>query len=320
MATDAEIILNRAIELGNDKAAEAAELIGDAITASLGSSRVNVQPTAFTPTVVEPNVYIPANASGLDTALFDSTYRRIIDDLSSKYAEFLSEFFPINGGLMNAVEQWLTNAVAGGSGVNATVESQLWQRDRDRITIEAASASEEAVAAWAARGYPLVPGAAVAAVQEIQRKRSADINNQSREIAINAFKTEIENVRFAVKTAIDYRQQAVSAAGDYIRAMALGPQLATQLATAASDAQARLISAASTFYNARINVAQLAQQKNLTITDYNLRAALQESANTVNYSQLRTNTAMGAANAFNVQAAAALNAVSTTVQVIQAGA
>lgn len=318
MANEAKEILDRAIAVGNEKASASSELIDDAITASFGASGVNVLPTADTPKVIEPNVNIPANASGLDVALFDSTYKRIIEDLSTKYAQFLNEFFPIDTDLMAKAERWLSNAIDGGTGVNAAVEAQIWQRDRDRITVEAASASEEAVAAWAARGYPLVPGAAVASVMEIQRKRSADINNQSREIAINMFKTEIENVRFAVKTAIDYRQQAVQAAGDYIRAMALGPQLATQLATAASDAQARLISAASTFYNARINVAQLAQQKNLTITEYNLRAALQESSNTVNYSQLRATTALGGAQAFSQQAAAALNSVSATAQLIQA--
>lgn len=319
MPSPAENILNRAITLGNEKA-ERAEALGDeAITASFGAAGVNVLPTDPTPAIVEPNVTIPANASGLDVALFNSTYQRIIDDLSDKFADFLTEFFPLDTALMSAVETWLRRAIEeGGTGVNPTVEAQIWQRDRDRITTESASAADEVVAAWAARGYPLPPGAAVAAVQDIQRKRAADLGNQSREIALNMFKTEIENVRFAVGKAIDYRTSAVAAAGDYIRAMALGPQLATQLATAASDAQARLISAASTFYNARINVAQLAQQRNLQITEYNLRAALQTSDHAVQYSQLRANTALGVAQSLGQQASAALNAVNATAQLIEA--
>lgn len=318
MAT-AEEILNRAIALGNEKAGRAEELLDDAITASLGASRVNAQPIDPTPAVVEPAVNIPMNATGVDSALFNSTYDRIINDLSDKFAQFLTDFFPVNANLMNAVEAWLHRAITtGGTGVNADIERQIWQRDRDRITVEAASASQQTVAAWAARGYPLPPGAAVAAVQEIERKRIADLNNQSREIALNMFKTEVENVRFAITNAIGYRTAAISAAGDYIRAMALGPQLATQLATTASDAQARLISAASTYYNARISVAQLAQQKNVQFADNKLRAALQESSNTVNYSQLRTNAALGAAQSLGQQASAALNSVSATAQLIQA--
>jgi hypothetical protein len=316
----AEDILNRAIEIGDEKAAKAEDLVEDAITASLGSSGVNVLPTPDTPAVVEPPVNIPANATGLDIALFNSTYQRIIDDLSNAYAQFLTDYFPINGGLMAAVEQWLFDAINGGTGVNAAVEAAIWQRERDRINTASAAQADEAVSAWAARGFPLPPGAAVAAVQAIERKRVEEINNQSREIAINAFKTEIENVRFAVRAAIDYRTAAIAAAGDYIRAIALGPQLATQIATAASDAQARLISAASTYYNARINVAQLAQQKNLTITDYNLRAALQTSSNTVDYSRLRADTAMAGAQSLGQQAAAALNAVNATAQIIEAAA
>ena len=315
----AEDILNRAIELGNEKSEKAEELVDDAITASLGGAGVIVQPTPNTPTVVEPNVYIPSVAAGIDTALFDSTYRQIIDDLSGMFADFFTEYFPVNTALMAGVEAWLTRAVTtGGTGVNSAVEQQIWQRSRDRFSTDAAAASDEAVASWAARGFPLPPGAAVGAVLDIQRKRSAEIADQSREIAINTFKTEIENIRFAIKTAIDYRVAAVSAAGDYIKALALGPQLATQLATAASDAQARLISAASQYYNARINVAQLAQAKNLAITDFNLSAATQSSQNAVSYSRLRADTAMAGAQALGQQASAALNAVNATAQVIEA--
>lgn len=317
MAT-VEEIFDRAIALGTEKAEQVNDLTDAAITATQGSAGVNVLPTPDTPTIQEPNVFIPTVASGVDAALFSSTYDRIINDLSSKYAGFLTEFFPVNGGLMAAVEQWLNDAIAGGTGVNATVENQIWQRDRDRLSTEAASATEETIAQWAARGFPLPPGAAIASVQAIARKRTADLNASSRDRAIEAWKMEIDNVRFAIGQAISYRSQAVQAAGDYIRAMALGPQLATQLATSASDAQARLIGAASSYYNARINVAQLAQEKNLRITDLNLRAALQTSSNAVNYSQLRAQTAISAANAMAQQAAAALNSVSTTVQLIQA--
>lgn len=317
MAT-VEEIFDRAIELGTEKSEKAEELTDDAITASFGSSSINVLPTPATPAIVEPNVFIPSVATGIDAALFESTYKRIIEDLSNKYASFLDEFFPFRDGLMPAVEQWLNDAIAGGTGVNPTVEGQLWQRDRDRITAESLAASDEVVNTWAARGFPMPPGAALASVQALARKRTTDLNDQSRDVMVKSWDKEIDNVRFAIRTAIDYRSQSVQAAGDYIRALALAPQLATQIATSASDAQARLIGAASSYYNARINVAQLAQEKNLRITDLNLRAASQTSQNAVNYSQLRAQTAISAANSLGQQAAAALNGLSATVQLIQA--
>lgn len=315
----AQDILDRAIEIGNEKSELAQELVDDAITASFGSSGVNVLPTPPTPVVVEPPVNIPANASGLDTALFNSTYQRIIDDLSDQFANFFTTYFPLNRALIEACEAWLSNAVVnGGSGINSTVEERLWQRDRDRITSEAATVEQEAVAAWAARGFPLPPGAANASVLGVQRKRVADVNAVSREVVIKSWEAELENIRFAIKTSIDYRVAAVQAASDYIRALALAPQLATQLATASSDAQARLISAATGYYNARISVAQLAQQRNLAITDQNLNAAVQTSQNAVAYSRLRADTALGGAQSLGQQAAAALNAVNATAQIIEA--
>ncbi len=318
MAT-AQAILDRAIELGEEKSELAQELVNDAIIASLGSASINPVLPDATPAVVEPPVTIPANATGIDFALFDSTYKKIIDDLSDKYAFFLSEYFPIDGDLMNATVAWLTNAIQnGGSGVNATVEGQLWQRDRDRITIESLAATDEVIGIWAGRGYPLPPGAAVASVQAIARKRTTDLNDQSRDVMVKAWDKEIENVRFAITTAINYRAQAIQAAGDYIRAMALGPQLAAQLATSASDAQARLITAASSYYNARIGVAELAQRRSLAISDLNLSAATTTTQNAVSYSRLRADTAIAGAQSLGQQAAAALNSVSATAQIIEA--
>lgn len=317
MAGEVSAIIDRAIELGNEKSELAQQLTEAAITASVGAAYINPVLPDLTPVVVEPPVTIPTNATGVDFALFDSTYTKIIDELSDKFSTFLTEFFPMDGGLMQSVEQWLGNAIQnGGTGVNATVEAQLWQRDRDRITTESLAASDEAVSTWAARGYPLPPGAANATLQAIAQKRTTDLNNQSRDVMVKAWDKEVENVRFAITTAISYRGQAIAAAGDYIRAMALGPQLATQLATSASDAQARLIGAAGTYYNARISVAELAQRRNLAISDLNLRAATVSTQNAVNYSQLRAQTAISAANSLGQQASAALNAVSVTAQLI----
>lgn len=136
----------------------------------------------------------------------------------------------------------------------------------------------------------------------------------SRDAAIKAFDTEIENVRFAITSAIDYRKSALSAAGDYLRALALGPQLATQLATSASDAQARLISAASGFYNSRINAAELAQRRNIAIMDAELRQTIAAGDNKVKYTDMKVNAALETMRSLGQQAAAALNGVTATSQ------
>lgn len=316
MAT-AEQILDRAIVIGNEKSTAAEELLDQAVTASLGYSFVTAPTLDATPAVVEPNVFIPTTASGVDQGLFNTTYQTIIDDLSTMYADFLTAYFPVGAGLMNAVEAWLQQAVAGGTGVNPAVEQQMWQRERDRLTAAKNEAQAGVLASWAAKGFPLPPGAAAGAINALEVRHLQAVGDQARAVAIKAFETEIENVRFAIKQAVDYRSQAVQAAGDYIRALALGPQLATQIATASADAQSRLISSASSYYNARINVAQLAQQRNITQAELGMRAALDATDKAQARNELGVNAAVAAAQSLGQQAAAALNAVNATAQLIE---
>jgi hypothetical protein len=313
-----QAIIDNAIAVADRKGGQAEAYGGQAVNSATGNGDVIVPTIAGSISVRDPGVSIPSRATGTDTALWNATYDRIFNDFINNYADFMAEYFPVNAALMAAVENWLTNAVTnGGTGINATVESQIWQRDRDRITIEAASAESAAVAGWAARGFPLPPGAAVGAVQDIINKRNAAVAAVSRDAAIKAFEAEIENVRFAITTAVDYRIKAVSAAGDYIKALAVAPQLAPTLSTAAGNAQAALISAAASYYNARINAEELALKKNITQAEMIYKGAEQSAQNRVEYTGLRVQAATAVAQSLGQQAAAAINAINATSQLIE---
>jgi len=315
MATVDQII-DRSIDLGDRKAAQSEAYGGQAVSAATGKPEIRPPKVQSASIPSAPNVSIPSRASGVDTAVFESTYDRIIEDLSDRFADFFVRFFPINPALMNAVEAWLSSAIAGGTGINSTVEGRIWQRDRDRITNEFSSASEEATAVWASKGFPLPPGAAVGNLADLARKRSEAIAASSRDAAIKAWEIEVENVRFAIAQAIDYRSKALAAAGDYIKALAVAPNLASQLATESSGAQARLISAAASFYNARLSASELAQKKNIAQADMELKAAMASGDNAVKYVEAKVDAAVGVAQSLGQQASAALNAVNATVQKI----
>jgi hypothetical protein len=315
MATVDDII-DRSIVLGDSKASQSEAYGGLAVNAATGNPGVKSPKIATTPSISAPGVSIPSRASGVDTAVFESTYDRIIEDLSDRFADFFVRFFPINPALITAVETWLQNAINGGTGINPTVESKIWQRDRDRITSEFSAASEESTAAWAAKGFPLPPGVAVANIADMARKRSEAIAASSRDAAIKAWEIEVENVRFAVAQAIDYRTKAIAAAGDYIRALSVAPNLASSLSTESSGAQARLISAAASFYNARISAAELAQRRNIAEADFELKAAVASGDNATKYVTAKVDAAVGVAQSLGQQASAALNAVNATVQKI----
>ena len=109
-----DTIINHAIGVANLKAAQSEAYMGQAVNAATGGSVIQFnQPR--TPNVSEPNVAIPSRAVGIDQALWDSTYSRIVDDLSDKFAQFFVDFFPVDPDLMAAVEEWLRRAVADGA-------------------------------------------------------------------------------------------------------------------------------------------------------------------------------------------------------------
>lgn len=308
-------IIDNAILTAQNKANLADAYTGQAIQLANGTAKISA-PKISGGDVREPNVAIPSRAVGLDTAVFDSMYGKIINDLADKFADFFVTYFPIRATLMPAVEEWLERAITqGGTGINANVERQIWQRDRDRISFEASSATEEAMATFAARGFPLPPGALNANVIAIQRKRSADIAAVSRDAAIKAFDTEIENVRFAIQQAIDYRTKAIAAAGDYIRALAVAPNIASSLSTQSADAQARLISAVASFYNARINATDLQIKRESINADNQMRAITTQANIDAEYSKQRVQAAVSAAESLGQQAAASLNGLNSTAEI-----
>jgi hypothetical protein len=316
MAIDVNAIINRAVLIGTEKSDQASAAADTAMMAALGYSTLEAPAVATDVSVVEPSVYIPSNATGVDTALFNSTYDKIALDLGNKFASFFTDFFPLNPATMAAAEAWLYNAIVnGGSGINITVEDQIWQRDRDRITRAAQASEAEATASWAAKGFPMPVGAALGAVAQIRRDRDFKIYDAGRDRAIKSWEMEYANVKFAIQQAIDYRVKAVQAAGDYIRTLALAPQIASQLSTAALGAQAQLINAAASYYNARIKVVDMKLEKD------KLNAGMTMSAGQTNMTgfnariQNQTNAAVSIASSLGNQAASALNSVSAVAQV-----
>lgn len=313
-----ETIIDRAWYEAQAKASLAAAYADMAVMSATGNVVVTAG-TVTAPTVSEPNVHIPSKVSGIDTALFDSTYNKIIGDLSDLFYDFIDRYLSIDPDMMAEAEAWIKRAITqGGTGINATVEGRIWQRDRDRIGTEAASSMAEVVDMWAAKGYPLPPGAANAAIQTIQRKRSADVAAVSRDAAIKAFETEVENVKFAIQMAIDYRTKALGAAGDYIRALATAPDIASRISTQSADAQARLISAAASFYNARVSAKELVMRGHLANQDASLKAAQLNTESITAARDIRVKAVIAAADSVGQQAAAALNGINATAQLVEA--
>lgn len=314
-----EQIINQALETANAKSQEASEFSDAAITASMGFSSSSFSGLNFAPKAVEPPVTIPMNAAGVDGALYGSTYDQIITDLSDKFANFFSEYFPNECDYLQEAQAKLCEMLDGGSGIPAHVENQIWQRDRSRVLEDVSRARDDVLATFASRGFPLPPGAAAHTMRLAEAEANNKIAQQSRDVAIKHVEILIENIKFAVQQALDYRVKGIQAAGDYIKVLALGPEIAMKLATSAAGAQAQLISAASQYYRNRIAVEEL----KLDAAKFNADARNEAGMNDVReFSQrlkARTDTLSAAARAAGDQAAAALNAVHASAQVAVQG-
>lgn len=214
--------------------------------------------TVTAPTVVEPAVDIPATQSATDImALFDAKYAELVALLAGKFTEFRSTYFPDESVTYGKAEAWLQAALDNPTaGIPAAVQAQLLTDDRDRLLAEAGRASDQVLAVFAGRRFPLPPGASASAVLQIQQKAQDQIADSSRKIVT----TSIEQYKWAVEKVISLRQLAMGSAVEYVKAIASAPEMATKLVGIGYDAQSKLISAAAQFYGARTDVAKLTAQ------------------------------------------------------------
>ncbi len=211
--------------------------------------------TASAPTITEPAVDIPASQSATDViSLFDTKYLELVALLSDKFTSFRNTYFPDEASTYSAAENWLNAALANpDSALPPTVAAQIVTDDKDRILADAARASDTVLAQFAARRFPLPPGAAVAATLEIQNKAQDEIAATGRKVVM----ASIEQMRFVIQQVMGLRQSAMDSAIKYITALASGPEMASRLVNVGYDAQSKLISAASQFYNSRIAAAEV---------------------------------------------------------------
>jgi len=266
-------VINAAWEQGNNKASGLEAKI-DAITdeatgwLSQQAAPTITAGTADTPTITEPAVDIPQTQSAGDVMdLFDTKYAEIIATLTAKFTAFRTDYFPDEGAAYTAAEDWLQSALASETGLPSTVSAAVMADDEARILKEASRASDTVLAQFAARRFPLPPGAAASAVLQIQQNAQDKLAESSRKITLMS----VEQFRFLIQQTLGLRQMAMDAAVKYITALASGPaDIASRLVNVGYDAQSKLISAASQFYNSRTAAAEAVSK----VQQFNVGTAL----------------------------------------------
>lgn len=266
-------IINAAWNEGNSKMSEMSSKIAAITNESTGWLSQLAAPTITAGTaeigsITEPAVDIPATQSAGDVmAMFDTKYLELVAMLADKFTVFRNTYFPDEQATYNAAEDWLQAALANPHGLDPSVEAQILTDDKDRVLGEAARASDTVLAQFATRRFPLPPGAAASAVLQINQKAQDEIAATSRKIVV----ASIEQMRWVIGQTLALRQSAMDAAVKYITALASGPEMASRLVNVGYDAQSKLISAASQFYNSRIAAAEASAK----VSQFNVGTALQ---------------------------------------------
>jgi len=263
-------IINATWSLGQEQKNEFSTKVSDLASGTLDTANApTVSAGSITgATITEPGVNIPASADVADVLdVFDTKYLELAAWLNDRFVEFRATYFPDEQNAYVAAEDALQAALASGSFIPADVQAQIFGDDEARIIDAKLRAQDAVVGQFASRGFPLPPDVAASAVLQIEQKAQDELAESSRKVAI----LSVEQFRFTVDKVLALRGNAMNAAVEYIKALASGPDMASRLVNVGYDAQSKLIAAASSFYNARIDAAKTMN----SVAQYNNTVALE---------------------------------------------
>lgn len=225
--------------------------------------------TVAVPSIAEPTVDIPTSVSV--SGIYDqwaTQYLQLATWLDGKFTSFRNTYFPDESAAYTAAEDWLQAAIANpDAGLPPTVAAQIWGDDAARILSDKVRAQDAVIAQFASRRFPLPPDAAASAVLQIEQKAQDAMAESSRKVAI----TSVDLQKFNVEKLLSLRGLAMNAAVEYVKSLASAPEMTSRLTNIGYDAQSKLISSVSQYYNARTQ----AQDVMSKVAQYNNSTALQ---------------------------------------------
>ena len=260
-------VINAAWNQGLTKQAEYTAKIGAAQSTFLDTTAAPhvTAGSVVAPTITAPAVDIPSTQSAGDImTMFDTKYLAIMGELADRFTAFRASFFPDENNAYVAAENWLQAAIADPSGLPSTVVAQIFGDDQARILEDKSRAQDAVIAQFAGRRFPLLPDVAASITMQIEQKAQDELAESSRKVAL----LSVEMQKFNVEKLLGLRGMAMDSAIKYISALASGQDIASKVIGVGYDAQSKLISAASSFYNARTQAAEtlskVAQYNNST--------------------------------------------------------
>lgn len=270
-----EAIINSTWELGLDNREKLLARITELLDDYLGAiATPSMTASTLVPTTVdEPLVDIPASITVDD--IYDqwtAEYIELATWLAGQFTTFRNTYFPDEQAAYTAMEDYLQAAIANPEvGMPQAIADQIWTDDRDRIIKDGARASAEVLAAFATKGFALPPGAAASAVIQIEQQTQDKVAESSRKVAT----ISVDMMKFTVDNLLKLRDTAMKDAVDYVKALASAPEMTSRLTNIGYDAQSKLISSVSQYYNARTQAKELTFKGNSVNTQNEQGASIE---------------------------------------------
>lgn len=209
-------------------------------------------------------------AAGEVLTEYDAKYANIVALLDTQLAAFRLVYYPNDEATYSAASAWLSAEMANPDRVlPEALANIIWEEDRSRIIADSLRGQDEVVALWAAKRYPLPPGAATSAIVAIQQKEQDLLAESSRKVAIKTFEMAYDKVKFAVERSLSARHEAMSATLEYLKEVASTPVSASQAVGMGYESEGRLRAAAAAYYQADVEAKKLSYAG----AEYNARAA-----------------------------------------------
>jgi hypothetical protein len=246
--------------------------------------------------------------------IYEANLEKIIALLSTQLASFFEKYYPLSSDAFDDSQAWLIDTITnGGTGINADVEAQVWQRSRERIVADTKRVKAGIATGYEAKAYTLASGSMLRKMEEADYEGLGRSGEASTTIAAKQIEIEIETVKFAIGKAIESRQIGLQAAADYIKAIATAVGDATTIAETIASAKAKMMTAAASWYGARLDRDKIILSSKLAEVDSNVDIYKLRKTNATDNSKVDVDALTAAADAYARTASATLSSLNTVV-------
>lgn len=194
------------------------------IKTEVGALKAQVPPQRLVPPFELEQLFKQKLTAPADAPITKMTFpeyrdriQEIQDMVTDRTLEMFDRFMP-NGALLDEGDlKDLLMGELGGTGIDPAVDDAIWARDRNRIMADGQRAQQELMATFAARRFPIPPGALVNAVNLAQQNMQDRIAEASAAIVAKRADQEVAHRQFILERLTQLRVAVIGAAGDLLR-------------------------------------------------------------------------------------------------------